>query len=86
MRLRWADAFLALRLQFFAGYTMLLKSDNYVTRRQSLKVRPCQLNPASRNASAAGHSLHGRMHMSTVPVADQLAGFEGRLGMTLSMR
>jgi calcium binding protein 39 len=24
--------------QFFAGYTMLLKSDNYVTRRQSLKL------------------------------------------------
>ena len=27
-----------LLLQFFAGYTLLLKSDNYVTRRQSLKV------------------------------------------------
>ena len=34
-----ADVLSQLLMQFFSAYTKLLQSENYVTRRQSLKVR-----------------------------------------------
>ena len=49
----------ALGAQFFAQYTRLLQSTNYVTRRQSLKVWPSR-----HRASNCAHTLLHRLCMS----------------------
>lgn len=50
---------LSLSVQFFSEYEKLLLSENYVTKRQSLKVRT--LGGVSKQASCSGAALLGNL-------------------------